>query len=886
MNFPTWQSWAQALLQLAVQVTLWLVMGIMLVAWTGRRSPRAASEVSTWVLGGVLLLTVLAASPWPSWHCFPALGDEPHLAPPLLSAVEPQPTPVPPASLSWQFGDIDPPELPLSAIPSPSPAPSIGGTDRSEAVSPPSAVGWSQLVALLATVLSVGCLLRFGVALWAIRECRRRSQPIRDEALQQLCETLRRAIGIRRAVELRELPGLATPATLGWRSPVILLPADWLGWNRAEKTSVLAHELAHIRRGDYAGWLLAQLSRALHAYQPLLLVLLRWLRRDQELAADALAASFAGGPTHYTQVLCRLALRRDDVAHPGLVRAFLPAHLSVTMRVQTLLSRNRRSEPMLTAKWRVSLAVVLAAACLTVAGLRRPVLAEQVANPVPEPPSAGLAVKSAPSSSRTARERDIERRLCEPISLDWNDVPLQQALDSLRDSAGIPIVVDRVALSEAKVRLDQPVSMKVEHITVKSALNVLLKDARLAWVIRDEVVQVTTPPARGKLVQVTYPVADLVIPIPDYGIAFTDNGTPPAPPGAGDRKPKTDEERLIRLLVSTIEPGTWSEAGGPGTAEYFPLSLALVINQTPEVHEKISEVLDALRRLQELEVTAEIRFVSVSAAMARQLKRDFDVDCLDETTPRTTFLKAGQMEKCLEATQGDRGTNVLQVPRVTLFNGQNASIFCEEFLPSATGVELRRDGEKVQMKPKFESFPVGFRIGVQPVVSADRRSVRLRIRARLSNLDSSDRKTSALTIQATPHGGDAQSSSASQEVEKLSIISIMLERTISVPQGETAVLSGWKRSGVQKDQNGSDGEGRHRFLMVTPRLLLTSSEEAIPWSPASSGATADGSREKQVQVRSLLAKYQQACCERRFTEAQELAAEALKLDPGCFSKRR
>ena len=334
------------------------------------------------------------------------------------------------------------------------------------------------------------------------------------------------------------------------------------------------------------------------------------------------------------------------------------------------------------------------------------------------------------------------------------------------------------------------------------------------------------------------------------------------------------------MLVSTIEPSTWSEAGGSGTVEYFPLSLALVISQTPDVHARIAEVLDALRRLQDVQVATEMRFIRVSAAMARRLKREFAVDCLDETATQTTFLKAGQMEKLLATVQSDRGTNVLQAPRVTLFNGQNAAIQSEE----SRCFTLQHDGKESRTKPKVEICTLGFRIGVQPVVAADWSSVRLRLQARLSNLAATGQQTFALPTPAAPNDGTARSGSASPAVEPPGIISMKLERTIAVPHGETAVLSGWKRSGVPKEQDGSSGEGRYLLLMVTPRLLLTSSEEAVPAPPVPSGATDDGVSAKQEQVRNLLARYQQACRERRFADAQRLAAEALKLNPGCLSE--
>src|SRR5262249_59409823 len=52
--------------------------------------------------------------------------------------------------------------------------------------------------------------------------------------------------------------------------------------------------------------------------------------------------------------------------------------------------------------------------------------------------------------------------------------------------------------------------------SLKSALNLLLHQVHLTYVIKDEVLQVTTEShARGKLVTKSYNVADLVVPVQD-----------------------------------------------------------------------------------------------------------------------------------------------------------------------------------------------------------------------------------------------------------------------------------------------------------------------------------------------------------------------------------
>src|SRR5207248_5680909 len=122
-------------------------------------------------------------------------------------------------------------------------------------------------------------------------------------------------------------------------------------------------------------------------------------------------------------------------------------------------------------------------------------------------------------------------------------------------------------------------TMKLEGVPLKAALALLLQQAELTYVIKDDVVVMTTRArARGRLVQKTYAVADLV--------------------GAKARKaPRSAAKSLVDCIKTTIEPRTWSDQGGPGTVDYFPKGSALVVNQTPDVQEQVAEFLAALRRL-------------------------------------------------------------------------------------------------------------------------------------------------------------------------------------------------------------------------------------------------------------------------------------------------
>ena len=119
--------------------------------------------------------------------------------------------------------------------------------------------------------------------------------------------------------------------------------------------------------------------------------------------------------------------------------------------------------------------------------------------------------------TRDSKERYIEQRLREPISLSFKETPLHQVIDDLRLLSGINIVPDYRALQDANINLDTPLTLPVENISLQSALNILLKQVKLTYVISDQVLQITTQDTKkGGTRIVTYPVADLIIPVDNH----------------------------------------------------------------------------------------------------------------------------------------------------------------------------------------------------------------------------------------------------------------------------------------------------------------------------------------------------------------------------------
>jgi general secretion pathway protein D len=92
-----------------------------------------------------------------------------------------------------------------------------------------------------------------------------------------------------------------------------------------------------------------------------------------------------------------------------------------------------------------------------------------------------------------------------------------------------------------------------------------------------------------------------------------------------------DFDTLIDLIESTI-PGAWEE--GEDTITEFASNLSLIVNAPLETHEQIQALLQQLRSLQNLQVTIEIRFISLSDTFFERMGVDFDFNIDDNNSGR------------------------------------------------------------------------------------------------------------------------------------------------------------------------------------------------------------------------------------------------------------
>ena len=128
------------------------------------------------------------------------------------------------------------------------------------------------------------------------------------------------------------------PMVIGWMRPMILLPASIVtGLTPHQIEMVVAHELAHIRRHDYAINLLLSICETLLFYHPGVWWVSRQVRIEREHCCDDLVVAVCGDTVSYARALTNLEALRHTSATPRLALAATDG--SLLNRIRRLLDQ-------------------------------------------------------------------------------------------------------------------------------------------------------------------------------------------------------------------------------------------------------------------------------------------------------------------------------------------------------------------------------------------------------------------------------------------------------------------------------------------------------------------------------------------------------------------
>jgi TonB family protein len=299
-------------IDIAIRSSLVLLAGLAAARLLGRRSAAQRHLVLTGTIAGALAVAPLAwLGPVWSWSV--------------------------PASVG-------------SALPDPvveSPAVALGGASPARL----SAVAQEWLLAAwLCGAAVAGARLLWRLA--RLRAISRRAAPL-TAAWERVMPEIAATLQVSWPVSVRTAPDGFAIGSWGWRHPVILAPAEAVGWSDARVRLILLHELAHVRRADWLVQFSAEVLRALYWFNPLAAIVARGVRRESERACDDLVLRTGVSADVYGAELLDIArlpapsgapASLVTMAHPSTLEGRIAAMLDrtldrrpVTMRLATAL---------------------------------------------------------------------------------------------------------------------------------------------------------------------------------------------------------------------------------------------------------------------------------------------------------------------------------------------------------------------------------------------------------------------------------------------------------------------------------------------------------------------------------------------------------------------
>jgi hypothetical protein len=175
-------------------------------------------------------------------------------------------------------------------------------------------------------------------------------------------------------------------------------------------------------------------------------------------------------------------------------------------------------------------------------------------------------------------EAAILAALAQPTQIDFQETPLAAAVAILGERHGLQVLLDSQGLEELNITPDYPLTGRLSGASLGSTLTLLLESRELGWAIRDEALLVTS--------------LDMIENDPRFMITRTY----PAPARFADDGPYGfDRNRVVDLIILTVDPTSWVDAGGPGAIE--PVPGGLVIATTRRNHDEVERLLASLDEL-------------------------------------------------------------------------------------------------------------------------------------------------------------------------------------------------------------------------------------------------------------------------------------------------
>jgi len=173
----------------------------------------------------------------------------------------------------------------------------------------------SRLTSILACLWVLGFIvmsLRYTFAYGKAQQLRTLGIKSPSQIWTHRFTTLAKNAGVTKHIQFLISSNVDGPMTLGFFKPVVLVPVGFLTSlpvNQVE--AVLLHELAHIRRYDYALNLIQTAVKTVLFFHPAIHIISRWADQDREQACDDLAVQQGRDPLALVRGLAALRLQNQ-----------------------------------------------------------------------------------------------------------------------------------------------------------------------------------------------------------------------------------------------------------------------------------------------------------------------------------------------------------------------------------------------------------------------------------------------------------------------------------------------------------------------------------------------------------------------------------------------
>ncbi|WP_146460007.1 DUF4974 domain-containing protein [Rubripirellula tenax] len=179
-------------------------------------------------------------------------------------------------------------------------------------------------------------------------------------------------------------------------------------------------------------------------------------------------------------------------------------------------------------------------------------------------------VRTTKVTGKTTEGLTAEQSIRKKLSLvgegAFVDKPLREAVAELSQAYDVPILVDVRSLEEIGLSATEPVNLSLTGVSLRSFLTLMLRDLELTYMIKNEILIVTTiEAAEMDLIARVYPIPDSII---------------------------GNAEQLVEAIHGAVVPDTWDLLGGPSTITV--VGQVLVVSSIEAVHEQVVDLIQQI----------------------------------------------------------------------------------------------------------------------------------------------------------------------------------------------------------------------------------------------------------------------------------------------------